>query len=78
MGVPCWQARWQREPAAFKTPVLSDPVTPLLGMDPKEVIKGSNRDLRTRMATPASAKGKGPRDDGIQPTSLHGRILGTG
>lgn len=39
-GVPCCQARWQREAAAFAALALADPLIPLLGMDPEGVISG--------------------------------------
>lgn len=69
MGVPCWQACWQREPAAFKALVLSDPVMPHLGMDPKEVIKDSHRGILTYKDGRSSviAKGKDHPDNGTQP-----------
>ena len=69
LGVPCWQARWRREPAAFKALVLSDPVMPPLGMDPKEVIKDSHRGILTYKDGGSSviAKGKDHLGNGAQP-----------
>ena len=39
---------WPSQPAALKALVLSDPVTPLLGTGPEDVIQDSRRDRSTR------------------------------
>lgn len=45
MGVPCWQAGWRRGASSLRDTGASDAVMPLLGTDPKEVIKDSQRGI---------------------------------